>query len=352
MAAAQLIGVGTAVPEQQYVQMELYEQILQPYFDDQERARQVFANAGIDTRYLAVHPDFYRQERSTQVRNQAYMQIARTIGEQAIRRCLADAGIGPEAVDDFIVVSCTGIDTPGLDLILAGAVGMRTNLKRSTILGMGCYAAMPGLARAQQSVIAAPGRTALVLAVEICSLHFQPDDRSLENAVCSALFGDGAAAVLISSKAPSPGGSHLELVDFETYSDYQTLDRMAFHLTDHGFRMRLSAYVPKILSAKVEEFVEGMLARHALTRADVAVWAVHPGSAKILDYTRQRLALAERALDCSYAVLRQYGNLSSPTILFILKEIQETARPQPGDYGVLMAFGPGLTLEAGLVRWS
>jgi len=289
------------------------------------------------------------------MRNELYMQIARPLGETAIRRCLDDAGLTAEAVDDFIVVSCTGIDTPGLDLILAGSLGMRSDLRRSSILGMGCYAALPGLSRARESVLARPGRRTLLLAIEICSLHFQPDDDSTENAVSSALFGDGAAAVLVGSDPEEAGSlpqtAGPQLVDFATHCDYQTLDRMAFHLTDHGFRMRLSAYVPSILAARVEEFVDRLLSGSGLRREEIPVWVVHPGSAKILDYSRERLGLPEDALDCSYSVLYEYGNMSSATVLFILEQIQREGRVRPGDHGVMLAFGPGLTIEGALLRW-
>jgi predicted naringenin-chalcone synthase len=353
MGTPRVLAIGTAVPENRYEQITLYENVLRQHFPDTPKAETIFRNTGVGWRSLAVPADFYHQERGTQARNELYLQAARSIGEQAIRRCLDQAGMDVSQVDDFIVVSCTGIDTPGLDLLLAGQMGMRSDLKRSTILGMGCYAALPGLQRVRDSVLAHPGRTALLLCVEICSLHFQSDDDSIENAVCSALFGDGAAAVLIGVDDPPAGGGTLRpaLVDFETACDYQTLDRMAFHLTDHGFQMRLSAYVPKILSANIEAFVDGMLVRNGLRRVDVSVWAAHPGSAKILDYTAEKLALSPGALECSYEILRQYGNMSSPTILFILNEIQKESLPAAGDYGVILAFGPGLTIEGALLKW-
>jgi len=358
MTEAHILALGTAVPEARYDQAGLFREHVKPYFRQNRHVETIFQNVGIRTRYLAAPPDFYRVERGTQARNEAYLVIAQELGKTAIERCLGSAGLDPQAVDDLIVISCTGIDTPGLDLLLAGKLGMRSDLKRSTILGMGCYAALPGLSRARESVLARKGRRTLVLAVEICSLHFQPEDASTENAVCTALFGDGAAAVLVESgdvhKAEEQGtqtNGGPQLVDFATHCDYQTLDQMAFHLTDHGFQMALSSYVPAILGAKVEDFVDGLLGRNGLRRGDIRVWAAHPGSAKILDYTRERLDLPGSALDCSYAVLQDFGNMSSPTILFILERLQKERVPQAGDYGVLLAFGPGLTIEGALVRW-
>jgi predicted naringenin-chalcone synthase len=224
---------------------------------------------------------------------------------------------------------------------------------------MGCYAAFPALQRAREAVAHDPGRAALVLAVELCSLHLQTDD-SLENMVVSALFADGAAAALIghpsdppapNGRAPAAGPTRPRLVDAATHCDYQTFDHMAFHVTDHGFQMRLSAYVPDVLAANVEAFVDPLLARHGLRRPDVRFWGIHPGGSKILDYLQRQLALTDEQLSFSRAVLRDYGNMSSPTILFVLDQIQRCGAPQSGDYGVLMAFGPGLTMESALVQW-
>ena len=140
-------------------------------------------------------------------------------------------------------------------------------------------------------------------------------------------------------------------MDSATHCDYTTLDHMAFHVTDHGFQMRLSAYVPDVLAANVEAFVDPLLARNGLSREQVRFWGVHPGGSKILDYLQQRLDLSEAQMSYSRAVLRDYGNMSSPTILFVLDQIQRCGQPAPGDYAVLMAFGPGLTMESALVRW-
>lgn len=340
-------GLATAVPKSCYRQEDIFE-ILRPYLSQNPHTETIFAHAGVGSRYLTVAGEFYQQERTTQARNERYMQEAVPLGALAIRRCLENAGRSIQDVDDLIIVSCTGIDTPGLDLRLAGELGMSPALRRTCVLGMGCYGAFPGLLRAGEAALARPGSTALVLALELCSLHFQPDDPSLENVVSSALFADGAAAALVSARADGPSGP--ALVDSATYCDYQTFDHMAFHLTDHGFRMSLSAYVPRLLAAQVEEFVDQLLGRSGLRRADVKFWGVHPGSSKILDYVQQRVGLTDAQLAPSRKVLFEHGNMSSATVLFVLQELQRQS-PRPGDYGLLMSFGPGLTMEGALVRW-
>jgi predicted naringenin-chalcone synthase len=345
-----ILSLATGVPGQGYSQAEIFD-YLQHLFERRRHARFIFNRAGVERRFMAADREFYMRPRGTEARNSAYMARALPLGEETIARCLAGAGLTAADVDDFFVVSCTGLDIPGLDLRLAGRLGMRPDLRRTCVLGMGCYGAFPALYRAREAVAHQPGRTALVLALELCSLHLQDDD-SLENMVVSALFADGAAAVLIGAaeaEGSAPDGPRL--LDAATYCDYATFDHMAFHVTDHGFQMRLSAYVPDVLAANIEAFIDPFLARNGLCRDNVAFWGVHPGGSKILDYLQQRLALDDAQMAYSRAVLRDYGNMSSPTILFVLDQIQRLGRPAPGDYGLLMAFGPGLTMEAMLIRW-
>ncbi|MGH2522844.1 MAG: type III polyketide synthase, partial [Anaerolineales bacterium] len=322
MTTPAILSLATGLPRNRYSQTEILE-YLQPLFNHARHARAIFTRAGVAHRSLVVDESFYAEERHTGYRNERYLAEALPLGEATLRRCFERAGLGPEAVDDFIVVSCTGLDIPGLDLRLAGRLGMRPDLRRTCVLGMGCYGAFPGLLRAREAVAAQPGRTALVLALELCSLHMQMDD-SLENIVVSALFADGAAAVLVGDGAAASGP---RLVDAATHCDYTTFDHMAFHITDHGFRMKLSAYVPDLLAAKIEDFVDRLLYHNGLSRGDVRFWGVHPGSSKILDYIQARLGLTDAHLEFSRAVLREFGNMSSPTILFVLDEIMQHGHP-------------------------
>jgi len=353
-AVPAILALATGVPGQGYRQDEIFD-YLQRLFQRTRHARFIFNRAGVERRFMAADREFYMQPQGTEARNTTYMARALPLGEETIARCLAAAGLTAADVDDFFVVSCTGLDIPGLDLRLAGRLGMRPDLRRTCVLGMGCYGAFPALYRAREAVAHQPGRTALVLALELCSLHLQDDD-SLENMVVSALFADGAAAAVIGTPGGRPAAEGAathgpRLLDAATYCDYATFDHMAFHVTDHGFQMRLSAYVPDVLAANIEAFIDPLLARNGLGRDDIAFWGVHPGGSKILDYLQQRLGLNDGQTAYSRAVLRDYGNMSSPTILFVLDQIQRQGQPAPGDYGLLMAFGPGLTMEAALIRW-
>lgn len=348
MSSPAILHLATGVPTTRYSQTDILEHYLALHPNSRARAvRAIFERSGVGYRHTVVGENYFAEERTTQTRNDRYMAEAVPLGEATIRQGLQAAGYAPRDIDDLIIVSCTGLSIPGLDLHLAGRLGMRPDLRRTCILGMGCYGAFPGLQRAREAVRAQPGRRALVLALELCSLHLQPDD-SAESVVSSALFSDGAAMALIGDRcdAPTP-----RLVEMATHCDYTTLEHMSFTVTDHGFRMYLSSYVPDLLAANIEDFVTQLLERADLKREQIRFWGVHPGSTKIVDYVQARLGLSDAQVEHSHAVLYEYGNMSSATILFVMERIQRCDRPDPGDYGVFMAFGPGLTMEAMLVRW-
>jgi len=241
-----ILGLATGVPPTCYPQNEIFD-FLQTLFVRARHARTIFNVAGVETRHMAADREFYQSNQGTQARNDRYLAAALPLGEATLQRCLQSAGLTAAEVDDFFVVSCTGFDIPGLDLRLAGRLGMRADLRRTCVLGMGCYAAFPALQRAREAVAGRPERKALVLCLELCSLHLQFDD-SLENMVVSALFADGAAAVVVGGQPLGQRNGHAaawpSLVDAATHCDYTTFEHMAFHVTDHGFQMRLTSYVP------------------------------------------------------------------------------------------------------------
>jgi alkylresorcinol/alkylpyrone synthase len=347
MKHPKILGMGLGVPRFEYTQSEIYERFLQPHLGTNRRARILFQRAGIQRRFTATPGEYHNTFRGTEERNLTFMQEALPLGATTVQRALDASNVAAREIDQFSVISCTGYDLPFLDLQIAGQVGLRRDLQRTCILGMGCYAAFPGLNRARDVVMARPQQRALMLSVELCSLHFQPKDDT-ENVIVSALFGDGAAAAVIGYDDENAGPM---LVDSLTRCEYNTLEHMAFHLTDHGMQMVLSAYVPEILSANIEEFVDDLLTRNHLKRSDVTFWGLHPGGLKIMQHIERRLELEPDDLKYSRAVLKQYGNMSSATILFVLDEIIKHGKPQKGDYAVLLAFGPGLTMESCLLRW-
>ena len=346
------MALRTGVPDQCYTQEEItdfYVELLRQQGSRRERAvRTVMNRSGVRFRYSVVPPDYFLTPKTTQQRNDRYMEQAVILGEQVIRAGLDDAGIDPAQIGSFTVVSCTGFNIPGLDLLLAGRLGLSSSLTRACILGMGCYGAFPGMRRAIESLRPTSDQLALVLALEFCTLHLQFDDAA-ESVVSTSLFADGAAMAVIGqtqTASPMP-----KIIDSETYCNYQTLDHMAFNLTDHGFRMYLSSYVPDVLAANICDFADKLLARNGLHHRDVKFWAIHPGSQRIVEYIQQQLELSDDQVQVSLDILRDYGNMSSATVMFILERLMQSGEPQPGDYGVMMAFGPGLTMESMLVQW-
>ncbi|MBI5667824.1 MAG: type III polyketide synthase [Chloroflexi bacterium] len=354
MTAPAILALNTGVPAPRYSQYDIGEHLISISSEYQRRARAVrtiFERSGVGFRHFVVGEGYFATERTTQERNDFYMAEAVPLGEKTILDGLQRYGYQPQDIDDLLVISCTGFNVPGLDLLLAGRLGMRADLNRTCILGMGCYGAFPGLRRAREATQSRPGRLALVLALELCSPHMQLDG-SAESVVSSALFSDGAAMALVGSpNGKAPANPLPRIMDMATHCDYTTLEHMSFTVTDHGFRMYLSSYVPDLLAASIEPFVDGLLRRNGLTREDVRFWGIHPGSTKIVDYVQTRLGLSAEQVECSHRVLYDYGNMSSATILFVLEHIQRCSQPAAGDYGVFLAFGPGLTMESMLVQW-
>lgn len=358
MSTPRFMALGTGLPPARYRQEDILEYFLSLRQGAQRRdraIRTIFERAGVGFRHMTVGAEFYRQERTTQVRNAVYMAEAVPLGAEILRRELDAVGVAPEEIDHFIVVSCTGIHVPGLDLVLAGKLNMRPDLRRTAVLGMGCYGTFPGLKCAYEAVRGRPGQLALVLSLELCSLHLQLDDSS-ETAVSTALFADGAGVALVGSAEDKEDGNARGwpgpfIIGSATNCDYTTLDHMTFTLTDHGFRMYLSSYVPDFLSAQIRGFVDRLLGVHGLCRQQVRLWGIHPGSTKIIDYVQSELELSDGQVEVSHQILHDYGNMSSATILFVLERLIQCQQPQPGDYGVLLAFGPGLTMEGILLGW-
>jgi alkylresorcinol/alkylpyrone synthase len=306
-------------------------------------AKRIFQNAGITTRHGVINPLVEDVSQwSTRERMERYLVEALPLAKDAVGRALDEAALDPADVGLFAVCSCTGYVTPGLDILLARDLGMSPRTQRLMIGHMGCYAALPGLGAAGDYVTA-HGRPALLLCVELPSLHVQPATRDPQQIIAHSLFSDAAAAVVL---RPSTGGYALREVAAMT--DTTTADQMTWDVTDLGFRMGLSPKVPDALSKHVAPTIDALLAGHGLTRVDIDGWAVHPGGPRILDVVRDQLELDESALAESRQVLADHGNCSSPTVLLIVEAL--AARPAPPRWMVAMAFGPGLTLYAALLE--
>jgi alkylresorcinol/alkylpyrone synthase len=341
---AVVAGMGVAAPPA-VRQSDLWEGFFSEHYAGAGRvvAQRIFGNAGVVTRHAAVSPLLEDVSQwSTARRMERYLAEALPLGKEAACAALADAGVGAGDLGLFAVCSCTGYVTPGLDIILARDLGLAPGCQRLFVGHMGCYAALPGLA-ATSDFVAVHGRPALLLCAELASLHVQPSAVDTGQMVAHALFSDAAAAVVL-----VPGGTGYVVRDVASMTDPSTADQMTWDVTDLGFRMGLSPRVPETLAAHVRPFVSGLLARHGLTLADVDGWAVHPGGPHILDVVERELVLPPEAMSASRGVLAAHGNCSSPTVLLIIDELRRAG----GEHALALAFGPGLTLYATLLRAS
>lgn len=352
-------SVGTAVPPFKHEQLSILNFMQQVYAlneTDKRKLRFLYQHSGIDFRYSAI-PDysrpanewkFYSQTEnlepfpSLEQRMQAYQRAAATLSIDAIRNCI-DGKIQPKEISHLITVSCTGMSAPGLDLELVELLDLPRTIERSSVNFMGCYAAVHALKIANAICLADTAAKVLIVCTELCTLHFQREPTN-DNITSSLLFGDGSAAVLVTGDT-TVDGLHIDTFYAELVP--QGKKDMAWELSSTGFQMTLSSYIPELIESDLGGVVDRALEKSMLSRSDITQWCIHPGGKRVLEATGKSLNLEKAQLAASYQVLQQYGNMSSPTLLFVLKKIlQTTGRAAQGKNHVFAAaFGPGLTME-------
>lgn len=341
MTTARLAGMGQAFPAT-VDQRALWEGFFARHYSELPSAERVFGSVSVRSRHAVVDPRIEDvSEWDTGARMRRYLAEAMPLGKAAVGSALDDAGLAPDDVGLFAVASCTGYVSPSLDILLASDLGMSNATQRLSIGHMGCYAALPGLG-AVADFVRARGRAAVLLCVELPTLHLQPASDEMSQVVAHAMFGDAAAAVVVEPD-PRPG---YVVADTIACTDVATADHMTWEVTGHGFRMGLSPRVPAVLARHVVGVVTDLLDRNGLSVPDVDGWAVHPGGPRILEVVARRLGLADERLAASYDILAEHGNCSSATVLMVLDRL----RPARPATVVAMAFGPGLTLYATLLR--
>jgi len=339
-----IVGTGSAVPGDMR-QDELWADFFVEHYGGSRLAQKIWERSGVRVRHGVVDPRNEDLSRwSTAARMRRFLTEALPLGKEALSNCLDDAGLRATDVEQFTVVSCTGYGTPGLDILLARDLGMPAAVQRLHVGHMGCYAAVPALVTAADAA-AARGRTAVVLCLELASLHIQPATDEVQQMVAHALFSDAAAAVAV-----APTGPGLEVVDVVARTDVENAGLMTWDVTDLGFRMGLSPQVPGVLGRHVSDVVAELLTAHQLSVGDIAGWAVHPGGPRIIDIVAERLELDDDRVAASRGVLEDHGNCSSATVVLILERLLAEGGLGAGDHIVAMAFGPGLTLFATLLR--
>lgn len=365
-----LHGIQSAVPGPRYTQSwacELMETHATERPGLRRVIRSVYKNSGIEGRHSVIDdwnpssahpplffgPDGHRLPAPrTGARNAVYAREAKNLFIEVGRKLLSRTpGITASSVTHVVTISCTGFFAPGPDYHVVRALGLREQTERYHIGFMGCHAAFQGLRMARAFCAADPEAVVLVISVELCTLHLQFSEET-DDLIAGAVFADGASGVIVSAKEPAQGAHRLELVGFHSDLTEEGEGDMAWTIGDEGFRMRLSTYVPQILSNHLPPLLEGMLSRFNLDREAIDVWAVHPGGRAILDRIEEVLGGAVEGTHISRQVLAQYGNMSSATILFVLEALlRDRSAPAHGqgpERLVAMAFGPGLSIEAGL----
>jgi alkylresorcinol/alkylpyrone synthase len=342
-----VLSAATAVPPHRVEQREIKEfarRLFAGKFRDLDRLLPIFDNGQIGARHFCRPLEWFGREWSFPERNALYVEHALELSEKAARRCLDRAGVEPEEVGALFFVSTTGISTPSLDAKLLFELGLSPNLKRVPVWGLGCAGGAAGVARAADHARAYPDELVLVVAVELCGLTFQVGDLSKSNLVAASLFADGAAAVLLGpEEGPEILGSHST-----TWPN--TGDVMGWDLVETGLKVRFAKSVPQIVRTRTRATVEEACEKHGILPEDLRHLVVHPGGAKVIEAYEEALGLEPGSLDLPREILRNYGNMSSVSVLFVLEHFLEAYPAGSGEHGAISALGPGFSAEHVLFR--
>ncbi len=311
-----------------------------------QKTIRVFDNAQIERRHFINPKEWYSREHDFLERNSCFVESGFYLSSQALESCLNRVSVSPRVVDHIIFVSSTGISAPTLDALLYNSCGLRADVRRTPIWGLGCLGGAVGLTRAMEFTRAYPKGCVLLIALEICSLAFQMLDHSQRNIIATALFSDGAAAALVVGKEHELYGlCGAELLDSQSTTYPATLGVMGWDMVDTGFKVVLGKEIPSIVRDNIREDVMKLLSRNGLCLGDISLYAAHPGGVKVLRAYEEALDLQPGTMGVSRAVLRAHGNMSSPTVLFVLEEFLGWGDGRRGELGLISAFGPGFGSE-------
>ncbi|GAA1975275.1 3-oxoacyl-[acyl-carrier-protein] synthase III C-terminal domain-containing protein [Isoptericola halotolerans] len=349
-----VLAVAPALPPDVYPQQQISDVIvplLAPEGPRRRLAHRVHAASGVTTRHLALPIDEYEDLTSFGDANAHFVRVGTDLAEQACRAALADADVAPDEIDLVFFTSVTGIGAPSLDAALVHRLGLRPDVRRVPSFGLGCAGGAAGLAHLHEHLVGHRDRLALLVSVELCSLTFQRDDTSTANLVSSGLFGDGASAVVVAGDDVEPrSAAGPRLVGTRSHLYPGTAHALGWDVRDTGFGIVLSPELPDLLGAHLAGDVKDLLAPQGLTADDVGTWVVHAGGPKVVDAVRGALDLPESAVARTRATLAAEGNLSSSSVLHVLAATLADGEPAPGEWAVLMAFGPGVATELVLLR--
>ena len=334
---ARLLALKSAVPPYVLEQKDVVVRAGQLFGErrDVERLMPIFTNTGIERRYSCVPIDWYNQEHGWRDRTALYVENAVDLLEKVARGLLADAGLGLDEIDGIVVSSTTGIATPSLDALVIERLGLRRDIRRLPIFGLGCAGGVTGLSRAADLAAARPGSRVMFLVVELCALTFRKNDLTKSNFVATALFGDGAAGAILSTDGKGPA--------FAAGGEYtwpNSLDIMGWEVEEDGLKALFSQSIPTLVANDFTTILNAFLARNDLKLGDIDRFACHPGGAKVLDALEDAFQIGRGALVESRSVLRDYGNMSAVTALFVLERMDWRKQ---GQRILMSALGPGFS---------
>ncbi|HET6436533.1 MAG TPA: 3-oxoacyl-[acyl-carrier-protein] synthase III C-terminal domain-containing protein [Anaeromyxobacter sp.] len=351
--APRILAVGRALPPHfadQEALIAAFAEHWQKHHFNLERLAALHRATQVGGRHLALPVAEYARLTGFAERNAAFQRVGAEVGEEAVRNGLSRAGLKPGDVDHLFFVTVTGVSTPSLDARLMNRLGFGPRVKRTPIFGLGCVAGAAGLARASDALRAYPGQVAVLLSVELCSLTLQAEDASVANIIATGLFGDGAAAAVLTGGAhPRRSGPRILATRSVFYPETEWV--MGWEVIDSGFKVVLSAEVPRVVEEHIGGDVDAFLAEQGLTRDRIRHWIAHTGGPRVLEAFRTALDLPREAIARSFRSLQEIGNLSSASVLFVLGDLLDAAEAREGDLGILAAMGPGFSSELLLLAW-
>ena len=347
-----IAGVASAFPKHYYKQEILVEALKDDWrhrLPNPDILNRLEESMKVDGRYTARPIEFYQNLQTWGQANDTWIDVALEFGEKALCRAVVGAGLRPRDLGAIFVTSVTGIAAPSLDARLVNRMGLSPNIRRVPIFGLGCVAGAAGISRAADYVRAYPDQAAALLSVELCSLTLQREDLSMAHLISALLFGDGAAAAVVTGDDVDSDGPEILATKSVLYPNTERV--MGWDISEKGFRIVLSAEVPEQVLRHLAEDVDTFLGEQGLRRNDIQSWVMHTGGPKVLEATAAALGITEKDLAASWDCLRKVGNISSTSVLLVLEDVYRHRRPASGTLSILAAMGPGFCSELVLLRW-